>query len=72
MMITVDHGIVFVGDPGSYKGGWNRDAPTCAYGHEYTEENTYVWTDVNGYEHRTCRQCKREQAKARRSKRDLT
>jgi hypothetical protein len=31
----------------------------CPQGHEYTEENTYVYTAPSGYVNRRCRICKR-------------
>lgn len=31
----------------------------CPYGHEYTESNSRVRTDVNGWRHRSCRACDR-------------
>lgn len=31
----------------------------CSKGHEFTPENTYVWVDSKGGEHRDCRECNR-------------
>lgn len=40
--------------------------PVCPEGHEYTEQNTYTWTDPkNGKTERHCRVCRREQWRAK-------
>ena len=31
----------------------------CPAGHEFTDENVYVWTDRHGRCHRHCRACRR-------------
>jgi hypothetical protein len=31
----------------------------CKHGHEFTLENTYIWRDRNGKNHRICRECSR-------------
>jgi hypothetical protein len=34
-----------------------RSKTHCPQDHEYTPENTYVWTDASGTEHRKCKTC---------------
>jgi hypothetical protein len=42
----------------------------CTNGHEYTPENTYRWTDPDGYTSRRCRICNAEKAAEYRQRRD--
>jgi len=45
----------------------------CSGMHAFDAENTYVWIDQHGYEHRACRICRRRSRKEyrRREKRRL-
>lgn len=37
----------------------------CIHGHEYTEENTYIYKDRNGYNNRECNICRRNNNRKR-------
>lgn len=39
------------------------DKTHCVNGHEYTNANTYVWRDRDGYLNRRCKTCNREKAR---------
>ncbi|EME18479.1 NUMOD4 motif-containing HNH endonuclease [Rhodococcus triatomae] len=49
--------------------GTNRNAAKtkCVNGHEFTPENTYVWTHRDGRTMRQCRKCDRDRKRARRA-----
>jgi hypothetical protein len=38
----------------------------CLYGHALTTENTYVYTDRGGRQHRECRKCKHDRKRVTR------
>lgn len=40
----------------------------CPQNHEYTPENTYLWTDKRGYVHRKCRTCALRRAEQQRER----
>jgi len=51
----------------------NHKAPgnRCKHGHEFTPENTYIAVDAKGREHRLCRACGAQRARAYRRERGL-
>lgn len=44
----------------------------CIRGHPFDSENTYVYTDSRGYEHRQCRECQRRRQEQFHRKRATT
>jgi hypothetical protein len=44
-----------------------RPVATCKRGHEFTPENTYVFTDALGRSHRSCRRCRADLQARRRA-----
>jgi hypothetical protein len=38
---------------------WNQEKQFCKYGHAFSEENTYIWHDKTGNQHRACKICRK-------------
>lgn len=47
---------------------WQKNKTHCPQGHEYSEENTHIYTKKNGVVGRQCKTCSRERTKAWREK----
>lgn len=45
----------------------NRDVAVCPNGHEYTEENTYIYVTKEGHRERYCRLCRRDRMRVRQN-----
>ena len=48
-----------------------KDATHCSHGHEFTEQNTYLW-ETKGRVHRSCRQCHTNRERIRREEMRLS
>lgn len=53
----------------SYQGAAEEpaEAEQCQRGHVFDENNTYLYTDATGAEHRVCRRCRADRMKIRRT-----